>query len=187
MKLVAIILTFITAGAAYAAGDAHGGGPSPFTKDFLFRIINFVILFGGLGYLLAKPLKNFLKTRKETIENAIMEARRAKEDAEKKAVYYEEKMASLDSEVTAMIEEFKREAEEERKRIVKDSADQLEKMRERMLKSLEQEKIRIRQEVTLEAAEMAVRIAGELLQKNFTPADQKKWVEEYTKMMERVH
>ncbi|GAB4440622.1 MAG: F0F1 ATP synthase subunit B [bacterium] len=187
MRFLLTLALLLLNGIAFAA-EGHGGGePSLFSLDFLFRVINFVILFGGLGYILSKPLKNYLKQRSLTVKQAIEEAKNAQLDAEKKAKYYEERLAQLESEVSAMMEQFKKEAEDEKARIVKEAEEQLEKTKERMQKSLEQEKIRMREEVMKEAANMAVALAEEMIRKNFTVEDQKKWIQEYIKMMERVH
>jgi F-type H+-transporting ATPase subunit b len=184
LKVIGILSIAVT---AYAAGGGQGTAPSLFSLNFLFRIINFVILFGGLGYFLAKPLKNYIKSRSIAVRDAIAEAKKAKEDAQTKAIYYETKLSQLEKEVSHMMETFKKEAEEERGRIVRDAKEQIEKTKERMLKSLEQERIRIRQEVMMETSVMAVKLAEEILKKNFAVADQKKMVQEYIKMMERIN
>lgn len=183
--LLSLMLLFFHS--AVFAAEGHAAEPSLFSLDFLFRLINFAILFGGLGYILAKPLKNYLKQRSLSVKQAIEEAKIAKLDAEKKAKYYEERLSQLDGEVSAMMEQFRKEAEEEKLRIVKEAEEQLEKTKERMQKSLEQEKMRMKEEVLKEAANMAIALAEDMIKKNFTEEDQKKWVQEYIKMMERVH
>lgn len=186
MKLLLTLIILLISTVVYAA-EGHEAAPSLFSLDFLFRLINFAILFGGLGFILSKPLKNFLKQRSQNVRQAIEEAKKAKADAESKARFYEEKLSQLEADVAAMMEQFKKEAEEEKLRIVKEAEEQIEKTKERMQKSLEQEKLRIKEEVMREAANMAVILAEEMIKKNLTIEDQKKWVQEYIKMMERVH
>ncbi len=182
---ITIVVLFLTKSLYGAEGGS--AQPSLFSLDFLFRLINFAILFGGLGYILSKTLKNYLKTRSQAVRQAIEEAKKAKLDAEQKAKFYEDRLAKLESEVTAMLEQYKKETEDEKARIVKEAEVQLEKAKERMQKSLEQEKMRLKEEVMKEAASMAVKLAEEMIVKNFTADDQKKWVQEYIKMMERTH
>ncbi|MCX7991546.1 MAG: ATP synthase F0 subunit B [Proteobacteria bacterium] len=186
MRLARIILLFMALISSTAYGS-EGATPSPFSADFLFRVINAVILFGGIGYAISKPLKNYLKERSENVKNAIMEAKKAKEEAEKKARYYDEKLSALESEIKAMMDEYKRSAEEERERIIREYNEQIQKLKERMAKSIEQEKAKLREELMIETANMAVQVAEEMIRKNFTPQDQKKLVQEYIKMMERVN
>lgn len=186
MKLLLTTIIVLINAFVFAA-EGHDAQPSLFSLDFLFRLINFAILFGGLGYILSKPLKNFLKQRSQNVRQAIEEAKKAKADAESKARFYEEKLSQLEAEVAAMMEQFKKESEEEKVRIIKEAEEQIEKTKERMQKSLEQEKLRIKEEVMREAANMAIILAEEMIKKNLTTEDQKKWIQEYIKMMERVH
>lgn len=186
MRALLTLLVLLLTTSVYAS-EGRSAAPSLFSLDFLFRVINFVILFGGLGFVLSKPLKNYLKQRSQNIKNAIYEAKIAKEEAEKKALYYKEKLSQLENEVAAFMEQIKKEAEDEKQRIIKEAEEQLEKTKERMQKSLEQEKKRMEEEVTKEAANMAVKLAEEMIRKSFTLEDQKKWMQEYIKMMERIH
>jgi F-type H+-transporting ATPase subunit b len=188
VKVVSILLNLVIITISYAAeGQGGGHAPSMFSMDFLFRVINFVILFGGIGYAISKPLKNYLRERSKNVKDAIMEAKKAKEDAEAKARYYEEKLKNLQFEIEALKEQYKKEAEQEKERIAKDYQEQIEKFKERMIKSLEQEKLKIREELLIELGNMAYGVAEELVKKNFTPADQSRLVKEYIKMMERVN
>ncbi|MCX7769869.1 MAG: ATP synthase F0 subunit B [Proteobacteria bacterium] len=187
-KTFIILFNLVFATVVYAA-SGHGGGhqASFFSLDFLFRVINFIILFGGIGYAISKPMKSYLKQRSENIRNQILEAKKAKEDAEAKARYYEEKLRNLQNEIEALKEQFKREAEEEKERISKEYQEQIEKFKERMIKSLEQEKLKIREELLLDLGNMAFEVAEDLVKKNFTSADQSRLVKEYITMMERVN
>lgn len=182
-----IFLLLITS-FAYAV-EGHGGShePSLFSLDFLFRVINFLILFGGIGYAISKPLKNYLKERSNKVREAILEAKKAKEDAEAKARYYEEKLNNLKNEIEAIKAQYQKEVEEEKERIAKEYQEQIEKFKERLVKSLEQEKLKLREEMLVQLADMAYEIAEELVKKNFTPADQKRWVKDYITLMEKVN
>lgn len=187
MRLMKIIGALLLVAINAFASEGAQGEPSIFSLDFLFRVINFVILFGGIGYAISKPVKKYLKERSDNIRNAIMEAKKAKEEAEKKAKFYDEKLSTLEAEIKSLMDEYKKEAEEERERIIKDYNEQIQKLKERMVKSIEQEKAKLREELMIEASNMAVSIAEEIIRKNFTREDQKKLVHEYIKMMERVN
>ncbi len=49
---------------------------------FLGKSLNFIILFGGLSYLLSKPLQNFLKKRSLEIKQSLEEAENRRQEAE---------------------------------------------------------------------------------------------------------
>jgi F-type H+-transporting ATPase subunit b len=79
------------------------GGEAAGKSDFLGKVINFVVLFGGLAYLLAKPLRNYLSKRSEDIRRALDEARQARLDAEGKLQEARKKLAVLEDEVGRII------------------------------------------------------------------------------------
>lgn len=79
------------------------GGKASGKSDFLGKVINFVVLFGGLAYLLYKPLSNFLRKRSEDIRRALDEARQARLDAERKLQEVQKKLAVLEDEVGRII------------------------------------------------------------------------------------
>ena len=82
------------------------------SSGMLGKVINFVILFGALGYFLAKPLMNFLAKRTADIRASLDEARAAREDAERRLAETRTRIAALKGEAARM----KSEAEEEGRR-----------------------------------------------------------------------
>jgi F-type H+-transporting ATPase subunit b len=62
-----------------------------------------VVLFGGLTYLLYKPLRNYLRKRSDGIRRALDEARQARLNAERKLQEAQKKLAVLGDEVGRII------------------------------------------------------------------------------------
>lgn len=79
------------------------GGEASGKSGFLGKVINFVVLFGGLAYVLYKPLRNYLRKRSEDIRRALDEARQARLDAERKLQEVQKKLAVLEDEVGRII------------------------------------------------------------------------------------
>jgi len=79
------------------------GREAPSKSGFLGKVINFVVLFGGLGYLLSKPVRKYLGQRSEDIRKALDEARRARLDAERKLEEAQKKLGLLEDEVGRII------------------------------------------------------------------------------------
>ena len=58
--------------------------PPQYLKEYLWPVINFLILVGVMVYMLKKmDVKGFFKKRTELIEQSLREAREAKELAQK--------------------------------------------------------------------------------------------------------
>jgi F0F1-type ATP synthase membrane subunit b/b' len=84
----------------FAAGSEPA--PSESTIGWVFRWLNFALVFGGGGYLIAKSAPAVFRQRAETIVAAITESGRIKDEAEKRLHDAEEKLAALDREIAAM-------------------------------------------------------------------------------------
>ncbi|MGH9703701.1 MAG: ATP synthase F0 subunit B [Candidatus Acidiferrales bacterium] len=94
-----------------------GPSPSESTLGWVFRWLNFALVFGGGGYLIAKSAPAVFRKRAETIVAAITESARIKEEAEKRLNEAEEKLAALDKEIAAMRTQAKSDAAAEAERL----------------------------------------------------------------------
>lgn len=63
---------------------------------------NFLILAGGLGYLISKHAPAFFAQRTREIEESLLEAAKAKQDAEARAASIEKRLADLDHEIEGL-------------------------------------------------------------------------------------
>jgi len=98
---------FIVLPALLAAAESQAGSSAG--KDFLGKVVNFAVLFGGLAYVLRKPVARFLSQRTESVRLALKTAEEAGREAESKLRSIEERVQSLRSEV----EDMKKKAEAE--------------------------------------------------------------------------
>jgi len=78
-------------------GEAKGESP----HALLYKIINFLILAGALGYLLRKPLADFFRQRAQTITESLQQGRHAFAAAQDRLSAIEAKLAHLDAEIRA--------------------------------------------------------------------------------------
>ncbi len=91
--------------------------PSESTIGWVFRWLNFALVFGGGGYLIAKSAPAVFRRRAETIVAAITESGRIREEAEKRLHEAGDKLAALDREIAAMRSQAKSDAEAEADRL----------------------------------------------------------------------
>ena len=68
-------------------------------QQILLHLMNFVILFAILYFLLYKPVRNFMEKRKAAYTEMDDQATQAKADAEELKAKYEEQLANLDVEI----------------------------------------------------------------------------------------
>lgn len=169
-----LIIGLIVPSLAFASSEG-GHGDSGMT----WKIINFVILAVGVYLVWTKAISGLLSRRGSEIKNAIEEARKAKDAADRNAAEYREKLAILDSRVAEIHNELKLEGEAEKARIIAESARSAESLKAQAKIAAEQEIKKARIEIREEAARLAVQLAEEILKKELSPADQERLVKGY--------
>ena len=169
-----LIIGLIVPSLAFASSEG-GHGDSGMT----WKIINFVILAVGVYLVWTKSISGLLSRRGSEIKNAIEEARKAKDAADRNAAEYREKLAILDSRVAEIHNELKLEGEAEKARIIAESARSAESLKAQAKIAAEQEIKKARIEIREEAARLAVQLAEEILKKELSPADQERLVKGY--------
>ena len=162
----------------YADKDEAGGtlekGESPMAPPLLFALLNFGI-FAGILYWKAGPaLSKYLANRHESIKNALEEAAKLQEEAKEKLKEYSSRIADADAEVNALIEQIRKDAEEERAKLVSDAERQAERMKKDAEDRIESEFIAARRELEREVVAKAVEVAEKLLSEKSSASDQSK-------------
>jgi F0F1-type ATP synthase membrane subunit b/b' len=97
---------------------AEGGdSAADSTIGRVFRWLNFIVVFGGGGYFIAKKAPAFFRGRAETIVSAITEASRVREEAERRCKEAETRLAGLEQEIAEMRATARRDAQADAGRI----------------------------------------------------------------------
>jgi F-type H+-transporting ATPase subunit b len=168
-------------GEAAAAGGHHGaphvsnwwgiGEQYANTPALGWLTITFLIFVGILVTFGRPAIKKHLETRADTVEKAIAEARRAREDAEKRAKDAEAKLAALSSEVEKMKAEFTAQGQLESERINVAAADMAKKIARDAEDTIGAETERAKEALRVEAAKLALQLAEERIKQLLTDAD----------------
>jgi F-type H+-transporting ATPase subunit b len=95
----------------------ESASPENSTAGWIFRWINFAIVFGAIVYFFAKVAGPSLRSRSDEISQKIAEGARAREIAEKQRREVQEKLASIETEVASLRADAKRGAEAEALRL----------------------------------------------------------------------
>lgn len=170
--LCAVFLALPTQ-AAEESGSSHAGsgehhpekhGESPWAA--VWKWGNFLILFGGLGWYLRQPLREFLESRTRSIQEGLANGRLAKEMAQRQLSEIESRLARLDEEIRALKSQAIQEAEQERNRILESAKADAQKILELAQREIEGMKKAARLELKSHIAELAVRLAEERLQRS---------------------
>jgi F-type H+-transporting ATPase subunit b len=138
-----------------------------------WKFANLGIFVLGLLYVLTRKVKlgAAFNNRRESIRAELVRAQQERDAALAKLKEVEERLAKLDSEVTAIKEQSQREAEEERERITRSTEADIVKMREQAQREIDSAGKAARNELRRFTAEQSVRLAEEMIRRELTPED----------------
>lgn len=128
------------------------------TKDFLGKLINFLLLFGGLAYVLRKPLGKYLQERTDSVAQFLREAKQNREEAAEKLNQVETRLAKLDGE----IQEMQKEAEAGGRALHRNVQEEAMQAADRLKRLASQEIEMLTQSAIREIKEYSVLLAADL-------------------------
>ena len=114
--LLAVVL-LLAASITAPAAEEGASGPSA-AKDFLGKVVNFVLLFGALAFILRKPLAKFIDDKAELIRSGLKSSEAAAAEAAAKLKGIEARVASLATEVEDMRKKAEADGRAEKDRIL---------------------------------------------------------------------
>jgi F-type H+-transporting ATPase subunit b len=185
--LLALVFLLPTEGLAQEGGEPYPPAAESHPKEHhvespltaVWKWLNFLILFGGLGWYLRKPLRGFLDSRARAIEEGLANARQAKELASTKLSEIETRLARLDQEIVHLKEQASREAEDERTRILESAKLEAQKILDLARREIDGLQKSARLELKAHLASLAVKLAEERLQRSVGPDENKKIIQQF--------
>jgi F-type H+-transporting ATPase subunit b len=156
-----LLIFFLAALPALAAEGAED--PAVSTAGLIFRWLNFLLVFGGIGYLIAKHGGAFFRANAKAIAASITEASAAKAEADRELREVETKIARLDQEVRELREAARLDSAAEAERLRSSGRAEIEKISQAGRGELAAAERAAQQELRAIAASMAVERAGALV------------------------
>ncbi len=179
VSLLVIFSVLLAFGAVWASSEGGHGDSAAKVKDLIWRTMNFVVLAGGLIFLLRKPLAQALEARRQGIRDQLDDLEKQKADAEKQLFEYKAKLARLDKEIEKIVAEYVKDGEAVKAKIIEEAKVAAEKLQAQAKKNIEHEFQKARQALKAEMSEQAVSMAEALIRKNIDDEDQERILDEY--------
>jgi F-type H+-transporting ATPase subunit b len=129
----------------------------------VWKFVNLGIFILGLLYFVKRPLSEAFRSRREAIRRELAEAKSERDQALAKLAVVEERLRGLDSEVAALQEQSKIQAQTERERIARETEKEMTTLREQAQREIENAGKVARQELRRFAARQSVRHAEEIV------------------------
>jgi F-type H+-transporting ATPase subunit b len=134
-----------------------------------WKLANFVLLAGGLGYLIYKKGGAYFRTRSEQIRQGIAEAARFKGQAEARSAQVEQRLAGLSAEIENLRQIARQESLAEGERVRLETERALGKIQAQAEQEIVSAVKAAHQELKAHSAELAVRLAEQAILRRITP------------------
>lgn len=180
-RIVSAAVLLLLASPPVLAAQEEGGG-SLLTVDLglsAWTLVVFVVLLWVLKRYAWGPILDAVESREENIRNALDEAARRQEEAEKLAAEQRERLAEARRQAQEIIAEGREAGDQVRQEIEEKARDEGRRMLERARSQIERERDAALETVRKEAVDLALAAASRLLQENLERDQDRELVMEY--------
>lgn len=165
--------------ASSGASSEHESKSTGWLSTDTYKVMNFGVLAIGLFLLLRKPVSQALNSRISGIKEQLSELEEKKQAAEKQLAEYTEKFSHLEQETEKLIEDYIRQGNEAKARIIDEAKKAAEKLEEQARRNIDHEFKKAKLELQREIMEKALQKSEEIIKNKITAKDQEKLVDEY--------
>ena len=176
--LLPLLIALLAASPAAGASEEHG------LKDFVYEVGNLLLLLAVLFYVGRKPVLTYLSERRERIQQSLTGSEQLLKQAEARLAEWSQRTARLDAEVEELQRTARERAEQERLQILEEARASAERIKRDAASAVDREIERAKQALREEAADLAIEMAGALLQEQVTEEDRQRLVDEFVSEVE---
>jgi F-type H+-transporting ATPase subunit b len=183
MKRLGLLVLALGLAAVGAQGAENSSAEDGHLKAWEWA--NFLVLAGGLGYLAGKNGGPFFAARSKKIRQDMAEASRMRQRSEERAAEVERRLAGIESDIAALREESRSQAQREAERMARQAAVEAGKMQAQAEQDIASAVKAARTELKRHSAELAVALAERLIRARMTPAEQDELVRAFLRDLNR--
>ena len=147
--------------------------------DFVWKVANVVVLIAIIYKFAKKPVGSALKRSAESAKQTLDDVRNAETKINTELSEMRIKIAELEKEALVMVESAKKDAEDERERIIKEGKQEIVRMKEQASFVMQQELRKAEEGLRHWIAEESVKLAEGKIKKEINQNHQKKLVKDY--------
>ena len=178
MMVIMTMLFFCFIGVSLASSEGETKSKGWVATD-TYKVMNFGVLAIGLFLLMRKPVSQALNSRISGIKEQLSELEEKKQAAEKQLAEYTEKFSSLEQETEKLIEDYIRQGNAAKARIIDEAKKSAEKLEEQARRNIDHEFKQAKLELQQEILEKALEKSEKILKDKITAKDEEKLVDEY--------
>ncbi|MBS3819233.1 F0F1 ATP synthase subunit B [bacterium] len=173
-KQILVLFLTIPLFIGMASQDEHGSR----TRDLLAQALNFVVLFGGLTYLLYKPFRSLLNQRTQDIQNKLQEAEKSQKQAQKKLKEAQKRLKRVGEETEKMKKQSRKEGKKEKEKILQQAQEEVKTIKKDTQEEIENITSVGVQELKEYVADLSVQLAEQRIRRKMSSQDQFRIIQE---------
>lgn len=150
-------------------------------ETLVAQIINFIVLFLFLRFVVYPPIVNILEKRQSQIANNVAAAEDERKQAEALRQQYLADMQKAKEEANAIIAQATKAGEAQAAEIIEAAKGEAEKIKDSALQDIAREKEKAVAELRDQVASLSVLVAGKIINQTITPEVQHGLVKEFIK------
>jgi F-type H+-transporting ATPase subunit b len=151
---------------------------------FIWTILTFLVLVALLAKFAWRPLLEALERRRLTIENALTDAQRAKEELQRLQRETADILATARREAEAIVSRSRADADHLREELKQKARAEAASIVSNAERQIQLETARALQQIRSEAVDLSVDIASKILKRNVSRADNEGLIEETLRKVE---
>ena len=168
---------------ALSASGGDSGAKGWAATDW-FRVMNFSVLVIALVFVLRKPLSQALGARITGIKDQLEDLEVRKAEAENQLAEYSEKLSRLEKESEKIVEDYIKQGNEAKARILKEAESAAEKLQTQARRNIAHEFKQAKLKLQEEIFETSLIKAEEIIKGRISGEDQDRLVDEYLRKVE---
>jgi len=183
--VVATAVLLLAAPAGIAADEKKpGSGSGDHAELKAWEWANFILLAGGLGYIIRKNAGPAFEARGRRIRKDMVEAEEARKEADSRLAAVEHRLAHLADEIAALRAEALREEEAENARYLRHTAAEIAKIQTHAEQEIVAAGKAARMELKRYAAQIALGLAEQKIRSRMTPETEDRLVRGFVKNLD---
>lgn len=150
-------------------------------------LVSFFVLMGILSYFLYKPVRRFMADRSAGIDKTIKESQSARLQAEQLKEQYHAELAGARAESQRILDDAVKQGQKVREQIVAEAREEAGRLMAKAKADLEQEVIKSMAILRNEVADLAIKSASRLLNRELDDASHRSLIAETLEGMDQSH
>lgn len=144
--------------------------------EVLIHLFNLAVLMTGMGLLLYKPIKKFMKKRAEEYQKAEEESRKIREEADEMKNEYKSILGGAKHEASQIVQDAVVSAEKQAENIIEDAKKKADFVKKKGESEVNEYIAAQKDALSDSVARLAVSIAANILEREVSPEDNEKLI-----------